>query len=349
MTRIEYGNGLTAEWTIGDCLQGMSEMADNTVDLVICDPPYYKIKDVEWDNQWDTMDEYLEWLLSVCLEIKRVMKDNGSFYIFGDEKIIAYVQVMLDKHFTLINNMVWYKRNNISIKWAHNHRSFAPTSERFLFYGLQDRTGLETVMLDTNNFQTLRKYFYDLLCFMGERSAKGVNDKLGHRRAEHSFYVLPKKVVIEKIGQKADHCFRYGSTQWDLPTEETYGEIIRIYGIDNWVGFREYEDLRREYEELRRTYNHQKGVYDVIDIPIINEKENTAHPTTKPLELIEIFIRASSNPGDMVFDPMVGSGTTLMACRNTGRNCRAFEVNPDYEPIISKRIRAKDRSIESFF
>jgi len=333
--RIDYGEGNFIEYRIMDCLDGMREMEDNSVDLIICDPPYYKIKDVDWDNQWNTIDYYLEWLLSVCLEIKRIMKDNGSFYIFGDEKIIAYVQVMLDKHFTLINNMVWYKRNNISVKWAHNHRSFAPTTERFLFYGLQDKTGLETVMLDTSNFQTLRTYFKELQESIG-LSLKNINEQLGHRKAEHSFY--------------------WKSTQWDLPTEETYNEMIGIYHIDDWKGFREYEDLRREYEdlrreyeELRRTYHHQKGVYDVIDIPIINEKENTAHPTTKPLELIEIFIKASSNTGDVVFDPMCGSGTTLLACRRTGRNGIGFEINPDYEEIIKKRIRADDTSIEKWF
>jgi len=350
--RIEYGEGNYLQWEIRDCLQGMESIEDNSIDLVIWDPPYYKIKDVEWDNQWDTLHDYLMWLFNIGYDIKRIMKNSGSLYIFGDEKIIAHIQVMFDKHFTLINNLVWYKRNNMPIKFAKNCRSYANMSERILFYGLQDRTGLERVMLDVTNFENLRKYFYDLLCYMGETN-KSISKRLGHRKAEHRNYVLPKKVVMDKIGSKADHCFRYGSTQWDLPTLETYNELIDIYHINNWEGFREYEDLRREYEDLRReyeeqrrTWNHQKGVYDVIDIPIINEKENTAHPTTKPLELIEIFIKASSNPSDVVFDPMLGSGTTLMGCRNTGRNGIGFEIAPEYDEIIRKRIRAKDTSIE---
>ena len=62
------------------------------------------------------------------------------------------------------------------------------------------------------------------------------------------------------------------------------------------------------------------------------------HPTQKPVELMERFILASSKPGDVVLDPFMGSGTTAVACINTGRNFIGFELDPEYHAIAQQRI-----------
>jgi DNA modification methylase len=54
-------------------------------------------------------------------------------------------------------------------------------------------------------------------------------------------------------------------------------------------------------------------------------------------------------PGDIVLDPFLGSGTTLLACRRTDRIGLGFEINPDYEPIIQERMLEKVPRIESYF
>lgn len=61
------------------------------------------------------------------------------------------------------------------------------------------------------------------------------------------------------------------------------------------------------------------------------------HPTQKPIELIEELILDTTKVGDTILDPFLGSGTTLLACRNTGRNGIGFDINPDYELIIKER------------
>ena len=62
------------------------------------------------------------------------------------------------------------------------------------------------------------------------------------------------------------------------------------------------------------------------------------HPTQKPVSLMERLILASSNEGDTVLDFTMGSGTTGVACRNTGRNFIGIERDPDYFAIAEKRI-----------
>lgn len=62
-----------------------------------------------------------------------------------------------------------------------------------------------------------------------------------------------------------------------------------------------------------------------------------AHPTMKPVALIERFIRNSSRPGGLVIDPFGGSGSTLMACESLGRACRTLELDPRFADVIVRR------------
>ncbi|MCA9982149.1 MAG: site-specific DNA-methyltransferase [Anaerolineales bacterium] len=301
----------------GDCLDIMPTLAAGSVDAVIADIPYFDIVNHEWDKQWATIEDYQAWVQSWAVELRRITKSNGSIYIFGDDKFSAYVQVVLDKHFLLLNNLVWFKTNNLPIKNVYGLRTWAAMTERILFYTPQAcRTGWETIKLDVGNFQPLRDYFREYQQAIG-LGIKQINEELGHRRAEHGFY--------------------WGSTQWDLPTAETYAELGKRFNTNGFVR-REYEDLRREYEDLRRTWNTDGNTLDVIVGNIVTNKENTAHPTTKPIWLMEKLIKTSTNENDTVLDFTMGSGTTGVACMRTGRNFIGIELDADYYAIAQERI-----------
>ena len=62
------------------------------------------------------------------------------------------------------------------------------------------------------------------------------------------------------------------------------------------------------------------------------------HPTVKSLNLIKKFIEVSSKPGDLVFDPFVGSGTTAVACQQLGRRFIGFEKEAKYIEVCQKRL-----------
>lgn len=327
------------EYKIGDAFDLIKDIPDKSINLVIADPPYYKIKDDGWDHQWATFDDYLNWIEKMAIEIKRVLTDNGSFYIFGDDRNIAYIQVRLDQHFIFLNHLIWYKRNNIPIKFAHNFRSYAPVSERILFYAKGDKTGLQYLM--ETEFEPIKKY-------MREELVK-VKEKYGLKSCKETNEFLNRITDTRNVVSR--HYF--ADSQWCFPTEELYkklqttGYFQRPYhtsdynddGLrEEYDGLREeYEGLREEYERLRRPFNYQQGVYEVIDIPIISTKENTAHPTTKPFKLMEVLVKSSSNIGDNVLDPFAGSGTVGAVCQAYDRNCLMFENNPEYEPLIRNR------------
>jgi len=331
----------------GDCLEKMKDIPDGSVDMVLTDPPY-NIQKAEWDK-WKTKDAYIEWCGKWLLECQRVLKDNGSFYFFHNDMVqIAMLMewIRQNSKFIFKQFIVWNKYYKGSknegyckrrLSNGQNRNYYAGFTEYCLYYTFQDETGLTTVMLDTNNFPTMRKYFKELQEFIG----------------------LNKKQILEKIGQKADHCFRWNSSQWDLPTKETYQELIDVFKIDKWQGFKEYENLRQEYENLRQEYENLRQEYEnlrytfnnqhvmVDDFSSQNWNNNVwnyeiakkkGHITPKPVDLIENIIKHSSNEGDTVLDFMMGIGTTGVACKNLNRNFIGIEINEEYFKIAEKRI-----------
>ena len=118
----------------GDALEWMKSLPNQSVDCVFVDLPYFGVVSDDWDNQWKDRNEYLDWVVSLAHEWKRITKSNSSIFIFCDEKMEAYIQVRLDEIFLLLNKIVWYRKTNEMKKFAHNFRVFAPATERALFY-----------------------------------------------------------------------------------------------------------------------------------------------------------------------------------------------------------------------
>ena len=69
-------------------------------------------------------------------------------------------------------------------------------------------------------------------------------------------------------------------------------------------------------------------------------KRSADHPTSKPVELVAHCLRNSTKRGDLVFEPFAGSGSTLIACEQLGRVCRALEIDPRYTDVVVSRWEA---------
>jgi len=317
---MKYPDDYINKIICGDCLKVMSYIPDNSINLVIADPPY-NIKKADWDK----IPNYIEWLGNRIKEMERVLKDNGSFYLFHNDFLqMVEIQNWINKNskFIFKQLIVWNKRFNeaklknyldgyIAIEQDRNYRLMA---EYILFYTFQDETGLTTIKLDLNNFTSLRQYFKDY------QTALGLN----------------KKQIIEKIGQCADHCFRWNSSQWDLPTKETY-KLLNNLPLKYKFMRKEYEDLRKEYEDLRYTFNNQKTHHSVWNYEIADRVE---HITPKPIPLIKNILKHSSNENDLILIPFVGSGNDCIACQELNRNYIGIEISPEYCEMARRRVNA---------
>lgn len=68
---------------LGDCVKEMASLPDGSVDLIVADPPYWKVVSQKWDYMWKTERDYVEWSLSWIKEAARVLRVGGTFYCLG--------------------------------------------------------------------------------------------------------------------------------------------------------------------------------------------------------------------------------------------------------------------------
>ncbi len=117
-----------------------------------------------------------------------------------------------------------------------------------------------------------------------------------------------------------------------------------IWAKDHFVLGR--SDYQRAYEPMwygwregaSRQFLPGRDQSDVWEIP--RPEESPLHPTMKPLELMERAVENSSRPGDVVLDPFLGSGSTIIACERTGRTCYGVELDPHYASLAVVRWEA---------
>lgn len=111
----------------------------------------------------------------------------------------------------------------------------------------------------------------------------------------------------------------------------------------------EPKDWSRESDgDFRLT--HPSNIWTDLTVPFWSMPENTDHPTQKPEKLLAKIILASTNPGDVVFDPFLGSGTTAVVARKLGRRYVGVEIDKGYSCLAMKRLETaeRDRSIQGY-
>ena len=311
----------------GDCLELMKEIPDNSIDLIIIDPPYNIKKDY-----WDDIKNYEEWMKKVILEIQRVLKDNGSFYMFHSEMEVVsdFMNFLREKtNFIFRQFIVWNKRFEGSSRKGFLDgyccvdmlRNYQQMAEYILYYTFQDETGLSKIM--GNCVYPIRDYIRsEIIRAKGKIVLKQINQVLG---------------TATNGGGVASACLSLDKTCPAMITEEHYLILRDWLNTNKEYEYlrKEYEDLRKEYEYLRFTFNNQKTHHSVWNYDIENK---IGHTTPKPLDLVKNIILHSSNEGDLILDCFMGSGTTAVACKKLNRNFIGIELNPEYVDIANKRL-----------
>ena len=296
-----------------DCLITMSKIKDKSVNLIIADFPYFEVKG-EFDFIWKDFNEFLEWVEVCAKEFKRILADNGSLYVYGHAKKIAYKQIIFDKYFNLENNLVWYKPDSRTKKGIGKYRSFAPSTERILFYSN------EIVNIEGLCVNNTREYIRsEILRAKGKIVFKEINQVLG---------------TATNGGGIASAVLSLDKTIPAMITEEHYKLL------QTWLNNKkDYEYLKKDYEDLRRPFFNTK-YEDVLsfnqDVHLYNIYN---HPTQKPPKLSAEIINISSRENDLVYIPFGGSGTELEQCQLLNRKYIGSEIEPKYYEIILDRLK----------
>lgn len=312
----------------GDCLDLMKDIPDGSVDMILTDPPYGTVEGIGsadvshgmvGKTAWDSCLDQSQ-MLEQC---NRILRVNGCLTLFSQDPYTSKLTGEQHGNLPFSYRMTWLKdhfANSLIAKKAPVNY----TEDICVFFKKHTKHDFE-------GFHPLRSYAKRVIGFVG-KGLKEINSDLGHRRAEHFFYI--------------------DSTQFSLCTEKTYGELISVYGIDRMIGFMGYNELQpidRKYREdliakmtaaSPKVFNLHDGKKYKSNVLQYKKDYSGHHPTQKPVALLEDLIKTYTNEGDTVLDFTMGSGSTGVAALNTNRNFIGIELDAGYFKIAQDRIKA---------
>ena len=305
----------------GDCLIKSDKIESGSVDLILTDLPYGNMNTDGGRklgiNGWDLAIEPKK-----VFEIaNRILRKNGKIILFSQEPYTTKLITEAIPNIPFGYRATWEK-DNFAVALGAKVNMVSFTEDILVFSKMHQKHDFE-------GMHPLRPYFKKVMDYIGLK-LKQINTKLGHRRAEHTFYI--------------------DSTQYGLCTEKTYLELIEVFGIDKVNGFKEFTELKQidtEYrtdllkqmnEQYPSTFNLWEGKKYKSNILKYKKDYDGHHPTQKPVLLLEDLIKTFSNENDLVVDLTMGSGSTGAACVNTNRDFVGIEQDENYFEIAKERI-----------
>ncbi len=255
---------------------------------------------------------YLVQMTQRVVEIHRVLKPTGSFYLHCDPTASHYLKIICDAVFVenggdFLNEITW-KRTT-----AHSDaKRFGATSDIILFYVKSNEYTWNRLSLDHSD-EYLSRF---------KRS-----DPDGRRWQDDN---LSAKGLT---GGGYDYTYKGATSLWRVPlaTMERLDAEGRLY-FTSKGGIR----IKRYLDELDGV-----AIQNVwTDIPPINSqsKERLGYPTQKPLALMRRIIGASSQPGDTILDCFCGCGTTIVAAEEMGRNWIGIDITYQSIGLVLQRL-----------
>lgn len=320
-----------------DCLLYLSSLPDNSIDLIVTDPPYFKVKPNGWDNQWKGDEDYLCWLDMCLAEFWRVLKPAGSIYLFSGHRLSADIEIMMRERFNVLNHIIWAKPSG---RWngcnKESLRAYFPATERILFaeHYLGPYVGKDNAFESKSTELKLHVMAPLIDYFRAARESLGVSSK----------------EIAEATGKKNMVSHWFGASQWQLPNEVDYRKLQELFmriAIEKHQQQKfdhphhqlvaTYQSLNRKYSELMDEYKSLRRYFSVsAAVPYTDVWTHKPvqfypgkHPCEKPADMLQQIISASSRPGDIVADFFMGSGSTVKAAMALGRRAIGVELETE--------------------
>lgn len=283
---------------------------------------------------WDKIDGYVDWCIEWLTECQRVLKPNGVLYFWHNDmaQIAELMQaIRKETHLDFVSFCIWDKGDGYrSQAWLNRDensktalRSWFNVCEYCLHYFNSPAdnnrkwkaTGLERINSNPTCYRPLKDWMTD------EKKRLGLTDKL---IAKYYMQVTGKKPYMLR------HYFQ--DSQFAIPTQGVWESVYMPLGFG-----KDYETLRKDYETLRNPHHCDEKHCNIWHVPLI-PSNNRFHTCEKPVDILRRLIRVSSNPGDVVLDCFMGSGSTGVACVREGRDFIGIEKDTQYYEIAKMRI-----------
>lgn len=280
----------------------MKTIPDECIDLIIADPPYFRIlKQEDWDK-FKSFEDYILWSEEYLKECVKKLRLSGTLLLYGCSVSLSTMctlnNILLDNGMYFVQEIILDKgMKSVAGRISNKIKMMPPVSENIFVYRKDAKPFVKNLLIQKQKeFGLTSKQIKEKLC-----------------------------MPLNGGGNWTKYC---GNTEFPLlPTKEHWDRICKLFQIEI------------PYSNIEETYNGIFGLTNVwsdIDFYIKDRK----HPSEKPVQLADRCVRVFSRENDLVYIPFAGSGNDIVACANNNRRWTATEINEEYiNNIICTKIR----------
>lgn len=209
----------------GDCVEELKKIPDRSVDLVVLDPPYWKVVSEQWDFEWRTKSDYAQWCKQWFKEIERVVKYSGSLYLFGYVRNLIYLYQDISELGFLFRQQIMIQKGIRALggRATKGYKMFPNTSEIIWFF-----------------IKDSKPFVRQLL--------KERQKKLG----------LTSLEINERLGVKTN-----GGGVWSLYTGDNI--LAQVPTREMWKKLQEVLKFEYPHDDISHTFNIEMGITDMWD------------------------------------------------------------------------------------
>jgi site-specific DNA-methyltransferase (adenine-specific) len=295
-------------------LKYLETLDDNSIDLIVTDPPYFIDK---LDNNWNSkkitnrknnshikhlpkgmkfdkkqVKNLYDFYLNISKLLFQKLKPGGYYLSFSSPRLYHAIAMACEIAGFEIRDMV----NWVYTKSMPKGMSVSHLIKKMKNISDDDK---EKLIEEYKNFKTpmVKSCFEPICVCMKPMSTTFIKNELNFKTGLIDF--------SNKVGINSDRVIA------NIITTEKFNDIYD----KNFL-------VKKPNKKEKKSYN--------------------THVTVKPIELMEHLIKIFSKKGALVVDPFLGSGTTAIACKNTGRKCIGIELNKEYFEISKRRLNELD-------
>jgi DNA modification methylase len=278
---------------VEDCNYFLKKIQNLSIDTVILDPPYFNVVNEKWDTQWKDLNEYLEWFKPIIKEISRVSKHSCSLWLFGYAYQLSFLIPIVEScGFTYRQHITIDKGlRSVAGRTSNKLKMFPTATEYVVYFHKESRDLIKTYLQSKKEEKVI--------------SSKDINLHLGKAINGGGTWS-----TIAGIKQK----------NIQYPTKEDWNKLSELFG-----------GMNMNYDDVVFKFNPIQGLTDVwTDINFYDTTYPKKHPTQKPYKLIERLLICSTDEGDVVLDPFMGSCMTGLVCKKMSRHFIGCEKDEKY-------------------
>ena len=293
-----------------DCMVELDKLEDNSIDCVITDPPYFIDK---LDNKWS------------ATEVNSNVKNSHITHLPKGMKFDKSQVKNLYDYYLKLSTLLFKKMKPgayfLSFSSPRLYHAIAMSCE---IAGFEIRD-----MINWTYTQSMPKgmsisHIIDKMDMTEEEKSKLKDEYKDYKTPQIRSCFEPICVAMKPLGKLT-------FIQNELQFKTGLLDFSQKVGINN--------DRVPSNIITTEEYNDTYDKNFLVSKPSKSEKGENTHITVKPIALMEHLIKLFSKKGSLVIDPFLGSGTTALACKNTGRKCIGIELNSEYYEICLNRCK----------